>query len=147
MKRILLSLIFILAVSLSIKAQQPTYEIGVILGQPTGLSGKYWAGERTAFDAGASWSFSDASFELYADILYHYSFIDMDEGVIPLYVGAGAVTFLRDDFAIGARFPFGLSYLFDDIPVSLFAEIAPIVEIIPETGFTLNGGVGARFTF
>ena len=135
-------------ITTAVHAQPPArYEVGVIIGQPTGLSGKYWVSRRVAFDAAAAWSFTDESFEFHASYLFHPYFFDVDQGELPLYFGAGAVTYLRDDFAVGARFPVGISFIFDDIPLSLFLEIAPIVEVIPETGFNVNGGVGVRLAF
>ena len=48
------------------------FGLGVILGQPTGFTMKYWLTRKTAFDVGAAWSFeSNGYFQLYGDWLYH----------------------------------------------------------------------------
>ena len=45
-----------------------TWELGVILGEPTGLSAKYWMSQETALDFGAAWSFKgDGQFHLHVD--------------------------------------------------------------------------------
>ena len=46
--------------------------IGVMLGEPTGISLKIWNNERTAIDAGLAWSFSGRNaVHLHADYLLH----------------------------------------------------------------------------
>ncbi len=130
------------------QSEMPTYEIGVILGFPTGLSGKYWQNNRSAFDAALSWNFGDdASFEVHADYLYHPIYFNVPQGNLPLYVGGGVAVYLTDDPTVGARIPVGLEYLFNRAPLSVFLELAPVVEIIPSTGFTMSGGLGVRYTF
>ncbi len=152
MKRTVAAIILII-LAWSISAQElptrvPRYEAGVIIGQPTGLSAKYWVSRLAAFDAALAWSFADnGSFEIHASLLYHLFYIDVDRDTFPVYLGLGPVFYLRDDVAIGARVPIGITYLFEDVPLSLFLEIAPVVEVIPESGFDITGGVGVRVVF
>lgn len=127
--------------------QLPRYEIGVVLGQPTGLSGKYWLDRRSAVDGVLAWSFSNGGrFEAHADYLYHPYYFDVPQGDLPLYIGAGAAVYFRDETTIGARIPVGISYIFAEAPLSAFLEIAPIVDLVPSTGFGISGGIGIRFT-
>ena len=45
---------------------------GIILGEPTGVSLKYWLTETSALDAGFTWSFVDENaFQIQADYLIH----------------------------------------------------------------------------
>lgn len=143
------SFIIFSALVTNLSAQEnPTIEVGVIVGEPTGLSAKYWPGERTAFDAAAAWSFEgNGSFEVHADILYHPLTFSLEQGNLPVYVGAGPVVYLRGDTVIGTRFPIGATFLFDNIPLSLFLEVAPLVELLPETDFNVSGGLGVRVVF
>ncbi|MFP4164251.1 MAG: hypothetical protein ACLFQB_04520 [Chitinispirillaceae bacterium] len=127
------------------QTQLPRYEIGVVLGQPTGLSGKYWLSRRSAVDGVLAWAFSEGGrFEVHADYLFHYYF-DVPQGNLPAYLGAGAAVYIRDETTVGARIPFGVSYIFDRAPLSAFLEIAPIVDLVPSTAFGISGGVGIRF--
>lgn len=126
----------------------PRLEVGIVAGVPTGLSVKYWLAERSAVDVGGGWSFDEERLELYADYLFHYFRFDMEEAMLPVYFGLGAGLQLGDDDTfIGVRIPLGASYLFPNAPFSVFAEVAPIMEVIPDTEFDVGGGVGLRLTF
>lgn len=129
--------------------------IGVIVGEPTGLSLKSWLNERNAFDAGLAWSLGryDAV-NLHADYLWHnYDvFDDVEEGALPLYYGVGGRIVFTDDYpdpgdnnvVIGVRGPVGINYLFEESPLGLFLEIAPILNLTPETDLDLDGALGIR---
>jgi hypothetical protein len=41
----------------------------------------------------------------------------------------------------------GLAYAFADVPIDLFLEVAPILNVVRDTEFDLEGGIGARFYF
>lgn len=123
--------------------------IGVMIGEPTGLSLKSWTGGNNAFDVGVAWSLGryDA-FYVHADYLWHnYDVFDeVDSGTLPLYYGVGGrIVFDENDAVIGARFPVGVNYLFEDAPIGLFVEVAPIFNLAPSTDFDVDGGLGVRF--
>lgn len=121
--------------------------IGVMLGEPTGISLKIWNNERTAIDAGLAWSFSGRdAVHLHADYLLH-KWLDIEKGNLVFYYGfGGRIAFSEDPF-IGARIPLGLNYLIPESPLELFAEVVPILDILPDTEFDANGAVGLRFYF
>ena len=123
--------------------------IGVILGEPTGLSAKLW--NNTAFDLGVAWSFSgNGHFHIHGDYLFHrFGIFDVSKGALPLYFGVGARMLFRDeaDDNIGVRFPIGIEYYFDDLPLAVFVEIVPILDLAPSSDFDINGGLGGRFYF
>ena len=120
-------------------------ELGVILGEPTGISLKVWQSDRSAFDAAAAWSFSDnESLHVHADYLLH-SWLDVDKGSMSIYYGLGARALLSSDSRLGVRIPVGLEYIFQDQPLGLFFEVAPLLDLAPETEFGVNGGIGIRY--
>ena len=125
--------------------------IGVIIGEPTGISIKKWIGETRAVDAAAAWSFSkNESFQLHADYLIHnFSLLKLEdlEGRLPVYYGVGCRIKLDEDALIGIRVPFGISYLFADAPVDLFIEIVPILDVAPDTDLDINAAIGVRYYF
>ena len=125
--------------------------VGVILGEPTGFTMKYWLTKRNAFDLGAAWSFEpDGYFELYGDYLFHFfDLIKVPEGELPLYVGVGGRVAIPDSGSTlaGVRIPVGLAYEFAKAPVEVFVEIAPIVDVAPSTELRWNGGIGVRYYF
>lgn len=123
--------------------------IGFMVGEPTGLTAKSWTGNGNAIDVGVAWSFGryDA-ITLQADYLWHnYNiFSEVDEGSLPLYYGIGGRLVLgENDSYIGARIPVGINYLFEDAPIGLFLEAAPILNVAPSTDFDIDGTLGVRF--
>ena len=130
------------------KAEHGSKAIGVMIGEPTGISFKYWNSSSRAFDLGLAWSFrqSDAM-SLHGDYLWH-SWLGVDEGKMAFHYGIGARAYFTEaESGVGARIPLGLSYLFDEAPIELFFEIAPVIDVIPATDADGSGGIGARFYF
>jgi hypothetical protein len=124
--------------------------VGVILGEPTGLSFKQWVGGRAALDAAAAWSFGEESaFHVHLDYLVHTGGrSEPDIGRARFYFGIGGrLKAEEEEGRIGARIPLGIAYTFDDTPVEVFFEIAPILDLAPQTEMRVNGGVGVRYFF
>jgi hypothetical protein len=146
-KVIFVSLITLFSVSIS--AQDKGLGLGLIFGEPTGLSAKLWTSERTAIDAAVAWSFVGSGWlHLQADFLMHnYDIIDVSQGALPLYYGAGAFLGFSTDLGLGARIPLGMAYQFEGAPVDIFAEIAPGISLLPEIKFYIGGGIGVRYFF
>lgn len=127
------------------------FGIGVIFGEPTGLTAKWWTTKNTAFDFGAAWSFSEnGNLHLYADYLFHnFGLFDVSKGTLPVYLGLGARMLFREnaDDKIGVRLPIGIEYYFADWPLAVFGEVVPILDLTPETKGDISGGIGVRFYF
>lgn len=125
------------------------FGIGVILGEPTGISAKFYNGGNSALDFGAAWSFgTNASMHLHADYLFHrFDLITVDVGRLPLYYGIGGRLRFADESTVGLRIPIGLSYYFENDPLEIFFEVVPILDLAPATNFSGNGGVGLRYYF
>lgn len=120
-------------------------ELGVILGEPTGLSLKLWQSNNSAFDAALAWSFSgNEAVHLHADYLRH-NWLDVESGSLALYYGIGGRVLLADNSKLGARIPVGLQYILPETRLSLFFEVAPTLNLIPDTDFDVSGGMGIRF--
>jgi hypothetical protein len=145
----------------SVAGAEDGFGIGIIAGEPTGISFKKWLSHDTAIDAAAAWSFSEnTSFQFHADYLIHNFGVlksAVPEGRLPVYFGIGGRIKLQNhgndhnrndhDALLGVRIPFGISYLFAKAPVDVFAEIVPVLDVVPDTKLDLNGGIGARFYF
>lgn len=125
--------------------------IGLIAGEPTGLSAKLWAGGNNAFAGGLAWSFSgDNQMHIHLDYLYHnFGLFNVDQGSMALHYGIGGRLQLQedDDSKLGVRFPVGLSYLLANNPLELFVEIVPVLDLAPDSEFSANGGIGIRYYF
>lgn len=123
--------------------------IGFMVGNPTGLSFKAWAGKTRAFDAGAAWAFGDENkLQLHADYLFHnFRVIKVESGQLPLYIGVGGRVKFEAETRVGVRIPVGLCYLFKNHPIDIFFEVAPIIDLVPETELDLNVALGIRYFF
>ncbi len=130
-------------------AAQGNFGLGIILGEPTGVSAKLWITDRTAIDAAAAWSFSDeAALHLHADYLFHnFDLISVEKGKLPVHFGIGARVKFEDDSKIGVRIPVGLTYIFDGAPMDIFFEVVPILDLAPDTDFSANAAIGVRYFF
>jgi hypothetical protein len=146
-----IGLLFVLIIffQISSNAQERSFGLGIILGEPTGVSGKLWTTGENAFDFAAAWSFKgDGHLLLQADYVWHmFRLISVSSGKLPFYVGIGGRVVLADDALLGVRVPLGLDYMFADAPIDIFLELVPILDLAPETDFDLGGGIGARFWF
>ena len=56
-KSIIVFLLGIIALPITLGAQDSGFGLGIIFGEPTGISFKGWIGRRAAFDAAVAWSF------------------------------------------------------------------------------------------
>ena len=56
-KIIILFLLGLILLPITIKAQDSGIGLGIILGEPTGVSLKSWVGRREALDVAVAWSF------------------------------------------------------------------------------------------
>jgi hypothetical protein len=132
-------------------AEGGPFGLGIILGEPTGISGKFNISKRNAIDGAVAWSLKDDNdLHLHGDYLYHnYSWIIPDTGELPVYFGIGGRIKIRDkhDDEIGIRFPIGMDYIFEEAPFDIFLEVVPIMNLAPETEFDINAAVGGRFFF
>jgi len=160
----LLALLFSLA--FQSHAQSSGFGLGIILGEPTGISMKGWVGPTTAIDGAVAWDFWDGSYlHLHGDYLFHnMDLIHVAKGKLPLYYGPG----LRiqswtgdghwnhhdhwDDvdgsgMNLAFRFPVGLDYLPAATPLDVFLEIVPTLELTPATWLEFDGGIGVRYWF
>ena len=112
MKKVIF-IVFISFISLNVFSQDSGLGLGIIIGEPTGLSAKMWTSEKTAIDAGLAWSFVGSGYlRVHADMLVHNFSIDVDKGQLPIYFGLGAKLLLASDLGLGIRIPVGIAYLF-----------------------------------
>ena len=123
--------------------------LGIILGEPTGLSAKWWTGKTMAFDAGAAWSFvSGEFFQIHGDLLFHdFNLFKVEKGKMALYYGFGGRVKMADVTIISVRVPIGISYQFEKTAIELFLEIVPMLDIVPATEVGIGGGAGFRYYF
>lgn len=149
LKKFLIIIFFCLVFSLNnTLAQNKNFGIGIILGSPTGISGKYWTSGINAFDFGLGYSFEKHSrFHLHGDFLFH-----IDEQISPaekiaIYYGPGIRLKFQEEnnSKLGARGVLGGFWMPRGTSIDVFVEIAPVMDLIPSTKFSIDGGIGVRF--
>jgi hypothetical protein len=134
--------------------------LGLIIGSPTGFSGKYLLGRQSAIEVNAGWSFwgsvgmhATGDYQHLFPGVVHDEYGKALETVIP-YLGIGGRFKIRStdnatnddtEFAVGVRMGGGIEYLISQI--GIFLELYPVVNIIPSTDFDFEGGLGARYYF
>ncbi|MDX1700148.1 MAG: hypothetical protein R3250_05985 [Melioribacteraceae bacterium] len=128
-------------------SQSSGFGIGIIIGEPTGISLKNWTSQNTALDAGVAWAFGrKGALHIHADYLIHeFEMIETKHGQLPVYYGIGGRVLLASDFRVGVRGVIGLSYLLEEIPLDVFLEIVPIFDLVPRTDLSFNAGIGLRY--
>lgn len=132
-------------------AQDKGFGLGVILGEPTGISFKGWISGSSAIDGGLAWSFvRGSSFHVHVDYLLHnFDVIKATDTRVPLYYGVGGriKTADKEDAKVGIRGVIGIAYFVPRAPVDIFLEVAPVLDLTPSTEVVVNAGLGARYFF
>ena len=147
MKYTIRFLILVFIISISTTYGQGKFGLGIILGEPTGISAKVKVSSTTAFDGAIAWSFvNEGALHIHADLLLHTT--DLISKVLPIYYGIGGrIKFRKDETRLGIRIPIGIVYDVPFIRIDLFGEIVPLLNLNPSTNFTMNAAVGGRFYF
>ena len=149
MKRIAILATLLLVFGVVMVSAQPILGFGIIAGQPTGLTAKLWLSPRTSLDGAIAWSFLEGG-AIYAHTDFqYYSFRRgvFGRGGFGVYAGIGARYLFARIFSLGVRVPVGLVYVFRNVPMDIFLEAAPTLELIPATEISGGGAIGMRYYF
>ncbi|KPJ87406.1 MAG: hypothetical protein AMJ53_18205 [Gammaproteobacteria bacterium SG8_11] len=124
--------------------------IGLATPVPTGITLKVWFDKTNAFDILGSWNINDEKYYIHADYLIHdFSRFDVNPAAMAFYYGFGARIKEEDkkdsDTRFGMRIPFGLAYYTNGAPFEIFGEVAPRLDVTPDTHFGLDVMIGIRF--
>ncbi|MEX0684501.1 MAG: hypothetical protein WD267_01810 [Balneolales bacterium] len=143
--------IFTLAFTKEVKSQPHDSDlgVGVVLGEPSGITAKLWLNQRDALSGLAAWSLrGNTTIHLHADYIRHnFEAIQVSQGSMAFFYGLGGRILTGGTERVGIRVPFGLTYFFSNDPLEIFVEIAPILDLAPATEFTGNSGLGIRYYF
>jgi len=132
------------------RSQDKDFGLGIILGEPTGISAKKWLDDKSALDGAVAWSLvTPSSFHLHADYLYHdFNLFNVKKGKLPFYFGIGFRIRARGgDNRLGIRIPIGICYIFEQSPLDIFFELGPVLDLTPATKLRLTSSVGIRYFF
>ena len=147
-----------------------TFGLGVELGYPTGLTGKYFLQQDRALQFGLGyvrhWRDRDGG-HIYFDYLFHpVSLVSNPTFELPFYFGFGGRAWNVDYYdgrydgydgtVFGVRVPLGVSFDFNNVPIDIFVQLAFTFDFL-HTGFDnrydrdfyadLHGTFGIRYYF
>jgi hypothetical protein len=162
-KNFLLGMVLFTLIALvkPVAAQDHGFGLGIILGEPTGLSAKLWTSDINAFDFGLGWSVggdrisNDGGYNggsrvhFHMDYLWHsFNAISSTER-FPLYYGIGGRinSGAGYDASFGIRGVFGIAWFPHSTPIDVFAELVPVFQLTPTAGLGIDAGVGIRYFF
>jgi hypothetical protein len=123
--------------------------LGLILGQPTGITGAYRVSERNTIDAAIGLDVLNNSHQLYVHADFLFVLTDLLSGEtagLKPYLGPGAYV-TANGFSLGVRVPLGLSLEFHRAPLQLFLEAVPALHLIHRVNFGIGGALGFRYYF
>ncbi len=135
------------------RSQDRGLGIGVIVGDPTGISTKIWTTSTNALQFALAWQARDpflgtrVSFS--GDYLWHSFDAIHSTQRLPVFYGVGGVFASGGgaDPALGVRGVVGIDWLSRQSPIDVFLQVVPVLELAPSTDFELGAGVGIRYFF
>ncbi len=136
--------------SFSVFALENKLGAGMMIGNPTGANAKYWLDNDRAVDGGIGLSFGrKTELSVHSDYLFHKKAVLFYNDVHPLdlYYGVGGRLEFSDGLEMGVRLPVGLTHFIEERNADVFAEVAPIIDIISKVGVEFHFAVGARYYF
>lgn len=147
-KLILFGFLYIFILLSCAKAE---FSLGVVLGEPTGLSIKISQTKTLAHDIALNFNTADNYLYLSWDVLkYDYTKITSKElsGSFPIFYGLGLRAInVNDELHLAIRFILGLEYIFSDIPFNIFVKLAPTINLVPHTRVGIAPAIGIRYIF
>jgi len=123
--------------------------LGVVLGNPTGISIKNFMDKNSAVDFMVNWDFYSGGIGAHAQYLIHnYDLFRIKQGRLPFYFGVGGFAgFWNGGMWAGAQVPVGLAYEFAGDPIDIFLEVRPGILLFPGMHPNVSGGLGIRYWF
>jgi len=155
---------------------QRQYGVGLMVGDPTGLSGKVWLSRTNAIDLGlGAYSFGPPGdcvhggapgqticargwnsnvYSVNADYLWQSRIIEGRLAQLDWHIGGGARAFFfsgpctGDCWDLGVRGPVGVDLTFQQPTfLEVFFELAPAFYVVPVAFFSFEGALGVRGYF
>jgi hypothetical protein len=143
--------------------QGKKFGLGLGLGSPTSLTGKFFLDRHLALDFALDFARFHGGFGLHGDILWHTdSLVSNDSLQLPLYLGAGLQfgfwdSGIRYDWRFGyygststnwgLRVPFGIALWLARVPLEFYAELGPEIWFGYYPFVNVFGTIGGRFYF
>jgi hypothetical protein len=142
-----------------------TFGLGLELGAPFGLTGKYFLSSDRALDFGIGNIYNYRSrygLHIYGDYVFHpVSLISHASFELPLYIGLGFRIWdfedrgdpvFDDAFAFGFRVPVGVAFDFNNVPLDVFIQLVPVLDFFSgydehSAYIDIEASIGIRYWF
>lgn len=148
----LFSIAIIVLASLSTWAAGENLGLGVIIGDPTGVSLKYKLANENFLDGALAWS--SLGIHLHSDYLWQRdNYFAINAQNFDLYYGIGGRIISIDSgsnknkTSFGPRAPVGMNYKLKGSHLQFFAELSLNLNLAPNSDVDFDGGIGMRFHF
>ena len=135
------------------------FGMGLIIGDPTGLSLKGFLSPETAIDGAVGLELINGDdLSIHADFLWQFPIKQWPSAALDLYLGVGPVLGIHDhgrgnkehddgNVHIGARAPFGLAVMFNPARFDVFLEVAAKLWLVEKVHLGLDAAIGGRYWF
>lgn len=133
--------------------------LGLNLGWPTGLAGKYYLTDNQGITFGVGVG-GPAWIGGYVDYVWApVALVNIEPGTLYPYIGGGVflgafpyrnpfLSYLGNiPLLLGAEMPLGLTWNFTALPLDIYLEAAPGLAVFPALDFGIRGSLGFRYYF
>jgi hypothetical protein len=143
--------------------QGKSFGLGLVLGAPSGITGKYMLTGDQGIQASIGFGFSpryrnNTNLVLVSDVVVAVDYlwtpihlVDVEPIDVNLYIGGGAIVGVWENgffgASVGARLPLGVSVPFKAIPLELYLELVPTLVVFPPLALGVGAGLGGRWYF
>jgi hypothetical protein len=160
MKKIVLSLFVVLFLTALPEARTGgPFGLGLVVGAPTGITGKLWTSRTQAWTGALAFSlgnhhdyYNDYYYDnaVYINVMHtwhDFNLADVGSGELPFYLGVGGRLWAAHHFGLGVRGCGGVSFMPARTPIDIFLEIGVVIDIVEEPGGDVDAGLGVRYYF
>lgn len=133
---------------------QNEFALGLILGNPTGLSGRVGLGNDHSIDMALASSSGSRNWHIHGTYLTeNIKTFRTDFEPLNVFYGLGArITSFENDrkedkTSLGVRLAVGIKMNLPTPQSEVFGEIAPVIDLTPDVDVDFDVGLGFRFRF
>lgn len=143
--------IFILINNLLSQPNNSKNGIGIIVGDPTGIAVKFLNSGYRHFNGAVAWDSgnknNDGSLYMHADYIFKKWNINAGGATNFQALLGGGLALDTGSESLGLRIPFGVTYIFSEVPVDAYIELVPGLSLVPSSDFFVDAAFGIRFLF